>query len=166
MKHFFVKTVIFCALSVTPLHATKLNNAAECSVYMNFFNQKYGLQLIDKGYTHNTIMEDDLYKRSASYQVMFIVAASLHENWNVQSYDNFLDAFLDSEIMDIVGEYEKQHKGLSVKPVSNLMTLATSPDCRFALDDYILHSDVKSRLLDRFDLVAPYIEKARGFWSG
>ena len=163
MKHFFVKTLLFYALSVPPLHASTLNSAAECSVYMNLFNQKYGLQLIDKGYTHNTVMEDDLYKRSASYQLMFIVAASLHENWNVQSYDNFIDAFLDSEIMDIVGEYEKQHKELSVKPVSNLMTLAMSPDCRFALDDYILHPDVKIRLLDRFDIVAPYIEKLRGF---
>lgn len=163
MKHFFVKTLILCVLNVTPLHATTLNSTAECSVYMNFFNQKYGLQLIDKGYTHNTVMEDDLYNRSASYQFMFIVAASLHENWNVKSYDNFIDAFLDSEIMDIVGEYEIQHAGLSVKPVSNLMTLAMSPDCRFALDDYILHPDVKSRLLDRFDIIAPYVEKLRGF---
>ena len=90
LKHFFVKTLLFYALSVPPLHATTLNSAAECSVYMNLFNQKYGLQLIDTGYTHNTVMEDDLYKRSASYQLMFIVAASLHENWNVQSYDNFI----------------------------------------------------------------------------
>ena len=65
------------------------NTVAKCSAYMNNFNHKYGAQLLDNGYTHNTVMEDSLYVSSMKFQIGFMSKTAFNEKWDLSSYDSF-----------------------------------------------------------------------------
>jgi hypothetical protein len=154
---------LFCfyLVKATSAHAINSNEVAKCSNYMNNFNHKYGQQLLNNGYTHNTVYNDKLYAASMNMQLAFMVTVAFKENWDLSSYDNYIYKMRNSPMLKRVYRYDQ--KDVENMRVGDLKAQAFGAKCKIALNEYIGALKGEDSALEIFDQLAIYMEKMRGF---
>lgn len=163
-KRIYVYLVLFncfCFAGNSAAFALDLNDVAKCSNYMNNFNHKYGRQLLNNGYTHNTVYDDNLYAASMNMQLAFMVTVAFKENWDLSSYESYMNRMKNSPMLKRV--YRFDTKNVENMGVGDLRSKAFGAKCKIALDDYIGALKGQQNALQIFDQLAVYMEKMRGY---
>ena len=108
MKIFLTFMILFFSSSVNITHAYNNESLAKCGALNNNFNHKYGVQLLDRGETYNTVMNDKLYYASSAYQLLLMAKISHLGGWDISSYQNFLDEIESSKFYSRVWFYDSK----------------------------------------------------------
>ena len=166
MKTYFATIIFFSLFSISSAQATyknawDINSLAKCSAYMNNLNHKYGMQLLDNGYTHQTVFDDELYLKTSIYQLYFMAATIIRDKWEIYSFEAFENEMERSKIFDRVHKYDTQ-KMQNMK-ISKLLSEAFSPFCREQFVQYFEYNKRPEKFKQILDKIGPYLERNRGF---
>lgn len=163
MKKIYTSLIVIINifLSCNSVFAYKNDTLAECSAFNNNFNQKYGAQLLDNGETHNTVMKDKLYYMSSTYQMLIMAKISYLENWNLSSYDEFKKEIETSEFYSQIWYYD--NKSMQRLGIGSLKIKISDNGCYEKFQNFGRSPGKEDEILKRFDVLAVYVEKMRGF---
>ena len=159
MKKFVLLIFISILLKSTSVFANE--RLAECSALNNNLNHKYGSQLLDKGETQNTVMNDSLYKSSSIFQVGLMAKVSYTESWDLSSYKNFQSEFQKSDFFGRVFFYDTI--SMQRLSVGKLLQKVSKYECFKKFKNFIRTPGKKKIILDKYNLISTYLKKMRGF---
>ena len=157
----FLTFMIFFSSSVNITHAYNNESLAKCGALNNNFNHKYGVQLLDRGETYNTVMNDKLYYASSAYQLLLMAKISHLEGWDISSYQNFLDEIESSKFYSRVWFYDS--KAMQKLSTGKLQLRMSEMMCFNKFQEFGHSPGEENIILKNFDTIAPYVEKLRGF---
>jgi len=157
----FLFFVFFLISSITNVFAYNNKTLAECSALNNNFNQKYGAQLLDNGETYNTVMKDKLYYMSSTYQMLIMSKVSYIENWDLKSYEKFRKEMDSSEFYSQIWSYDT--KSMQKLSIGSLQIKISDNACYEKFQNFGRSPGKEDEILKRFDIIAVYAEKLRGF---
>ena len=161
MKKIILFNFIFLLIFIKNVFAFEDENLAECSALNNNLNHKYGVQLLDKGETHNTVMKDNLYSASTAYQLVLMAKISYLEEWNLTSYNKFMSEINKSNFFGRVFYYDTiPMQRLSV---GSLLTKIRKKECFQKFQNFAKTPGKENQILKNYDLIEPYLKKMRGF---
>ena len=153
--------VLIFLLGAHSAYAYTNDTLAKCSALNNNFNQKYGAQLLDNGYTHNTVLKDELYHASSVYQLMLMAKISHLESWNLSSYNRFLDEIESSEFYSKVWFYDND--AMQRLSLGELKIRMSEIACFNKFQGFARSPGEENIILKNFDKLTPYLQKMRGF---
>ena len=161
MKKNVCFTIMFLLIFIKSLSAFDNESLAECSALNNNLNHKYGAQLLDKGETQNTVMNDNLYSASSAYQLVVMAKVSYLEGWNINSFKKFKSEINKSDFFGRVFYYDTT--SMQRLSVGSLLTKIIKKECFKKFQDFAKTPGKEDKILKNFDVIAPYIKQMRGF---